>query len=567
VHDASLPTQGYELALHEDGVEIRHADDDGLRYAEQALAQIEAGVPAEAERLPGGRVGDHPDVLHRGFMLDISRDRVPTMETLASLVERLATCRINELQLYTEHTFAYREHEAVWRDASPLTHDEVRTLDAWCRDAGIELVANQNCFGHFERWLVRDEYRDRAECPDGWTFPVLGGRREPSTLAPTPENAAFVVELVEELTDSITSRSVNIGCDETFELGKGASREAVAARGKTAVFTEHLLRIVGPLHERDLDVQFWGDMVRRDAELVARLPRSGLTALTWNYEAPAQPGSGDLNDLIAGLPELAAELALPDDAHIGFASHARAFAETGFPFRVAPGTSSWNTLLGRWTNARANLLDAATTGVAMGADGVLITDWGDNGHFQPPLVSLLPLAYGAAVAWCADANRDLDAPAAVDRFLLDTPDDPPGAAPDAGLGDLLARLGDLYSATGLDAVNGSPLFYALFPEPPLPVWGTADERGLAAVTGALEDALSGAAPDELTAAVRLARHGAWRIARRAGLDRPSDRDLLADLDETVEIQRAAWLAGSRPGGLADSLARLTPARGQYTERA
>jgi hypothetical protein len=555
VHDASVPAQGYELTLHEAGVEIRHADDAGLRYGQQTLAQIEAGAPVGAEHLPGGHVEDHPDVPHRGFMLDISRDRVPTMETLASLVDRLATCRINELQLYMEHTFAYREHEAVWRDASPLTPDEVRTLDTWCRDAGIELVANQNCFGHFERWLVHDEYRDRAECPDGWTFPVLGGRREPSTLAPTPENAAFVVELVEELTDSITSRSVNIGCDETFELGKGASREAVAARGKAAVFTEHLLRIVGPLHDRGLDVQFWGDMVRRDPALVARLPRSGLTVLTWNYEAPAQPGSGDLNDLIAGLPELAAELALPDDAHIGFASHARAFAETGFPFRVAPGTSSWNTLLGRWKNARANLLDAATTGVEMGADGVLITDWGDNGHFQPPLVSLLPLAYGAAVAWCADANRDLDAPAAVDHFLLDAPDD--------GLGDLLARLGDLYSATGLDAVNGSPLFYALFPEPPLPVWGTVDEQGLAAVTGALDDALSRAVPDELAAAVRLARHGACRIARRAGLARPSDRDLLADLDETVELQRAAWLARSRPGGLADSLARLAPTRAEY----
>jgi hypothetical protein len=558
VHDAALPPQAYELVLHEDGVEVRHGDDAGLRYGRQTLAQIEAGHPAGVERLPGGVVEDRPDVLHRGFMLDVSRDRVPTMETLAWLVERLATCRITELQLYTEHTFAYREHEVVWRDASPLTHDEVRTLDVWCADAGIELVANQNCFGHFERWLAHDEHHDRAECPDGWTFPVLGGRREPSTLAPTPENAAFVVDLVEELTACTTSRRVNIGCDETFELGKGVSREAVAARGKAAVFTEHLLRIVGPLLDRGLVVEFWGDMVRRDAGLVAQLPRDGLTALTWNYEAPAARGSGDLNDLIAGLPELAAELALPDDAHIGFASHARAFAEAGFPFRVAPGTSSWNTLLGRWTNARANLLDAATTGVAMGADGVLITDWGDNGHLQPLIVSLLPLAYGAAVAWCADTNRDLDAASVVDRFLLDEPD--------GRLGDVLARLGDLYASTGLTAVNGSPLFYALFPDPPLPVWGKVDEQGLEAATGALEDALS-RTDDELTAAVRLARHGAWRIARRAGLDRPSDRDLRTDLDDAVGIQRAAWLRRSRPGGLTDSLARLTPARREYGERA
>ena len=37
-------------------------------------------------------------------MLDISRDKVPTMATLFHLIDRLAGWKINQLQLYIEHT-------------------------------------------------------------------------------------------------------------------------------------------------------------------------------------------------------------------------------------------------------------------------------------------------------------------------------------------------------------------------------------------------------------------------------------------------------------------------------
>ena len=99
-------------------------------------------------------------------MLDVSRDRVPKQAELLSLVDRLSRLRINQLQLYTEHSFAYAGHEVVWRDASPMTPLEIRELDAHCADRGIELVPNQNSFGHMHRWLQHDAYRELAEKPD-----------------------------------------------------------------------------------------------------------------------------------------------------------------------------------------------------------------------------------------------------------------------------------------------------------------------------------------------------------------------------------------------------------------
>ena len=70
-------------------------------------------------------------------MLDISRGRVPKLETLLELAEHLADFKINELQLYTEHTFAYQQYKSVWQSWGALTGEEIRQLDARCRNSAL----------------------------------------------------------------------------------------------------------------------------------------------------------------------------------------------------------------------------------------------------------------------------------------------------------------------------------------------------------------------------------------------------------------------------------------------
>ena len=68
---------------------------------------------------------------------------------------------------------------------------------------------------------------------------------------------------------------------------------------------------------------------------------------------------------------------------------------------------------------------------------------------------------------------------------------------------------------------------------------------------------------EITQAIAMARHGAWRIARHAGFECPKDAEMRDDLRACIEEQRACWLERSRPGGLEDSVARLRPALESY----
>jgi hypothetical protein len=548
--DAALPAEGFAIEIDAQGVRIAHADAAGLRYAEACLAQIREQARGA---LPGLRLRDAPDFPVRGLMLDVSRDRVPTRETLARLVELLALCRMNQLQLYTEHAFAWRDHETVWRDASPITPDDARWLDDLCGARGIELVPNQNCFGHMGRWLAHERYRGRAEAPDGWQAKGLA-RRAPGVLAPTDDNARFAIALVRELCECFRSRRVNIGCDETFELGLGRSRAEVAARGRGRVYLDHLLRLLRPLLEDGREVLFWGDILRAHPELVPELPQRDVVALAWHYEAPL-----DASAIPAPARSLLDSLGISPATLRGFAGQVPAFAEAGLPFWVCPGTSSWNSFVGRWSNARANLEDAAVVGRASGAGGYLVTDWGDNGHLQPPCVSFAPIVYGAALAWGIDRHRDLDVAGVLDRLVFR---DASGV-----LGSLLLELGEVYRGTGRRVFNASPLFLALVPGAS-PAFGELDPAAARATADRLGEALvriahaEPAAADgaacvrELAQAIRLARQGAWRLLRDAGAEAPDPAALRDDLAAAIDEQRACWRLRSREGGLRDSIARL-----------
>ena len=487
-------------------------------------------------------------------MLDISRDRVPTMETLDWLVQILAKCRYTELQLYTEHTFAFRDHEVVWRDASPITAAEMSELDELCAANGIELVPCLNIFGHMGPWLRHEEYRDRAECPEGFEMPVHGNHVKPLTLAPTQANADFALELVRELSSTVRSKKVNICCDEPMELGLGQSREAVAERTKGDVFVDHLLGIMQPLIDDGYEVLFWGDMFRIHPEPLARVPKEGATALAWQYDPPSDPGTG-LSSL-ASTPELAEMFGFPEDMYLGFESQTRQLVDAGYPFWAAPGTGTWNSLIGRWPHAKANLLDAVDVALPAGATGIIVTDWGDTGHMQPLSISLLPIVFGGAITWCAQSNRGLQVAAVVNQILGDETE---------LIGPALEALGEISDRLSRKGLNGSGLFFDLLQKPPFPVTGTTTKDETDEILETLE--LSAAhivnsTPTcdqadqiklELLAAIRLARHGLWRTVQAVGLESQNDPVMHEDLIRAIALQRRAWLARNRPGGLGHSL--------------
>lgn len=488
---------GYRLQWNTHSIQIEAATLEGLRNGLLTLSQVLAG----SDPVAAGEVVDHPAFAERGFMLDVSRCRVPRMETLAQLISQLARLKYNQLQLYTEHTFAYEGHEAVWAGASPYTAEEIRQIDDACHAHFIELVPNQNSFGHMERWLKHPAYRHLAEQPAGYASPWGGEHREASTLRPEPDSLALLDDLYTQLLPNFRSRRINVGCDETFELGQGASRERCEASGKGRVYLDFLHQVHELVSRHGAGMMFWGDIIHEHPELIPELP-SGLTALEWGYEA--------------GHP---------------FTAHAAAFSESNIPFYICPGTSSWRSIVGRTTNMRANLKEAAAAGRTFGASGFLLTDWGDVGHLQPWAVSFPGIVDGACRAWNPEAEVDLG-PTVDEAFELPS-----------GLGQLLLEAGEVQDLIHSKTLaNASPLFHLLLRKPH-PDWDPTDEE---------RDRCLAAFDQLASQLVRFSDHPSGREAAlavdilRFALHR-DDRLL-----ELIERHRALWLARHRPGGLDES---------------
>ncbi len=543
IDPARVPhAEGYTLTILPDRLRVTAHDAAGAFYAAMTLRQI--ARQAHNGALPCLRIEDWPDFPYRGVMLDISRDRVPMMETLYALVDLLAEWKVNQFQLYTEHTFAYRNHCQVWEHASPMTGEEILALDAYCRERFIELVPNQNSFGHMARWLKFPRYAPLAEAPNGFEFP-WGGRHEgPFSLCPTdPGSIRLVAELFDELLPHFSSRQFNVGCDETFELGQPGTRSKAACdeKGTGRVYLDFLLQIAEQVQRRGRTMQFWGDIIMHHPELIPELPE-GAIALEWGYEA-----------------------------NHPFDANGEKFAQSGVPFYVCPGTSSWNTVAGRTENAVGNLWNAAENGLKHGAIGYLNTDWGDNGHWQPLPVSYLGYAYGAAVSWAAQANRDLDLPRALDLHAFH---DSTGV-----MGKLAYDLGNAYRETGHALHNSSALFQLLlWPERSLAdAWLTGltvdglerarayiDRVMLALPLAVLAGPDADLVVDEFKLVGELLRHacdlGIARLEAPDGATAAIPAETLAGLanarEALLEEFRRLWLARSRPGGLDDSAARL-----------
>jgi hypothetical protein len=523
--------QWYALHIRPHRIVIRAGAAAGFRYGVTTLGQLlNSGRPA----VQAMDIEDWPDFPARGVMLDVSRDKMPTLRTLKHLIDLFATWKINQLQLYTEHTFAYAGHERVWRGASPLTSAQVEELDAYCQQRSLELVPNQNSFGHMERWLRHEPYARLAEMHGSWKTPWGEVRDMPGTLNPLhPGSIRLIASLYEELLPHFSSRLFNVGCDETWELGQGASQPACRRRGVGRVYLDFLLKVHRQVERHHRRMMFWADILLQHPELIRRLPRD-VIPLVWGYEAdhPFDRQCGDL-------------------------------AASGLQFYVCPGTSSWNSFGGRTSNCLANLRQAARSGRRHGAAGYLITDWGDFGHRQYLPVSYCGFLYGAALAWCEKTNTGLDVAQEVSRHIFD---DESGRA-----GQLWHDVGTIHEETGVSLKNRTVLFRVMqaMLGDSSSVAGLTAKR-LASIRSRLEEltdrarAASFGGPDgslvraELLATLAVLGHACERALLMLGWNdeqarRRRCRWLARDMSRIIKRHRSLWLARNRPGGLASSL--------------
>lgn len=418
-YHSEFTEQSFGIEIRKDVLLIKHCDELGILYAHHIMAQL---VCQCSSSLPQLVLFDKPDFSQRGVILDVSRDKIPTMDTLFELIDYWSSLRINQLQFYTEHAFSYQLHHKVWQDYDPLTPEQIRALDYYCKTKGIELIPNQATFGHMEKWLCHPEYTHLAEQTSGFYDQRGDFRPESFGLNPeSPDVPKFIAELFDELLPNFSSKTLNINFDETMDLGVDGSKQACETLGEGQVYLNYLTKVLTIASERGMYCQIFSDMLFRYPEILPHLPKE-LELLNWGYE----------------------------ENHPYDEEHAK-LAEFGYPFQVVVSTNTFASVAGRWQAAKIHMRRAAISAKKFGGHGYQISEWGDMGHAQQFSTSLPAYAFGAAVAWGEKQNIDVDI-----RYVLTTF----WGKEYSDLTDTLLQLQDAYSDSGVSTPNCA--FYGPF---------------------------------------------------------------------------------------------------------
>lgn len=359
----------YRLLITEETVMVTGFAAAGLFWGIQTLRQI---IRGSGPSLPCVDIEDSPDFEIRGFYHDVTRGRIPKLETLMELADRLSFYKINQLQLYIEHSFAFRTHSEIWADSDPLKAEDILVLDEYCKKRGIELVPSISTFGHLYHALISktfgilNEYEKIPDKPFTWVERMTHYTLDVSN----PKSLQFVKDMIDEYLPLFSSDKFNIGCDETFDLGRGRNKPLAENMGRGRLYLYFVREVANYVRSRNKKVLLWGDILLKYPEVLPDLPE-GVTLLNWNYDP--------------GVPE--------DDI--------RTIAEAGIAQYVCPGVNGWNRLVNDIDGSFRNIGAMVSYGLKYAAKGVLNTDWGDFGHINLLAGSIPGAIFGAGLSWNA----------------------------------------------------------------------------------------------------------------------------------------------------------------------
>ena len=351
--------QAYRLTINRNFVRMEATTNTGLFYATQSLKQLYryAFLCNKNEiALPCATITDWPNFKIRAWQDDISRGPIVSMDYLKRLIPQMAECKLNAFSLYTEHTFMTKCHPDI-APTDAFTAEEIKELEEFCKPYHIQIIGNQQCFGHFEEILCNPFYSHLADTK--WN---LNPAKE--------ETYKFLEDHLREVARAYKSPYFNINCDETESLGQGHAKAYVDSIGAEKVYYQHINRVNRMLRPYRKRVMMWGDIADQHPEILDNLD-DDIFLIAWSYV--------DKND---------------------FDDFLKPYKESGRSFFVAPGVSLSERVWPKHYEFRKNISNLCRDGYKNGALGVINTCWDDFGE---SLINsaLYGLALGAEMSWNA----------------------------------------------------------------------------------------------------------------------------------------------------------------------
>jgi hypothetical protein len=392
--------EDYTLRVAPGGVTVAARGPEGLLHGVQTLVQL-LRANRHARHLPCLVIRDWPSLRWRCFQNDMTRGPSATLKTLQQQVALGALLKMNLFTYYMESQYRFAKYPEIGPPDGSLQPGELRRLVEYARPLGLEILGNQQSFGHLGEILKHERF--------------AGLREDTAVITPVKEESYRLLDdLYAEVCPILPFAFFNVCCDETWGLGTGPSKELATKVGVGGVYVQHIRRVHDLLAAKyKKRMMMWGDIILTHPDDLDKIPKDTVM-LTWGYSAAAS-----------------------------FERQIVPFDRSGYEFFVCPGTSDWSRILPDFGCAEINIRNFVRDGAKHGALGMLNTTWKDDGEsLNAP--NWHGYAWGAECAWNASSTEPADFNRRIGAVLFGETEDRFGRAI-----ELLAQAHRLFGAAGM----------------------------------------------------------------------------------------------------------------------
>lgn len=301
-------------------------------------------------------------------MIDCN-NAVPSLGELKRFARQVKDFGYDSLFMNMGDTYEIPEEPLWGLHRGRYSKAELKEIDVYCRDIGIELVPCIQTLGHLDRIFIWDPLYLKYLDTEGV---ILVGEEQTYEL---------IDNMFRNLTDCFSTRTFHVGMDEAYLVGCGRYYNRHGKADRMELLLSHLARVAEIGKKYGLTLLIWSDMFfhllnngKYEGEIPACIRESlpdNVRLVLWNYEEERE-------SVYDGL--IKTHLALDKNAwfagsaikHYGFhSSNEQSFRA------IAPAVRSC---------------------IRGGVRNFLVTMWADNGGECPPEAVLPALLYAVRCA-------------------------------------------------------------------------------------------------------------------------------------------------------------------------
>ena len=275
-----------------------------------------------------------------GIMIDCSRNAVPTVDGAKEMLEILSCMGLDMMMLYTEDTYEIPGLPYFGYMRGKLLQEEIRQIDRYALDLGIELIPCIQTAAHLYHAL---------KWP--WANPITDFID--ALLVGEEKTYEFIEKAIKTCAETFTTKRIHIGYDEAIWVGRGKYLETHGYVKNTVLLKQHLDRVKKLLAKYDRIPMMWGDMYHNMYKSEGVREEDGMGVVYWNYYAHDK------------------------ETYANTIDEYKAFSDNVI---FAGGSWTWGMPMAPFYQTWTTTVPALTACVEKGISEVLVTMWGDNGQ-------------------------------------------------------------------------------------------------------------------------------------------------------------------------------------------